>query len=114
MNNELLVALAISLSLTLVFEAGFFLITGKRKKKDLLLVIMVNVLTNPVVVLLYWLAHFYTNWNMILVLIPLELFAVLTEGFYYNKYGLNFKRPFLFSLAANAFSFTAGMLIQLI
>jgi hypothetical protein len=73
---------------------------------------MVNVLTNPVVVLLYWLAHFFTNWNAIIVLVPLEAFAVLTEGYYYRKHGQGFKRPFLFSLAANAFSLTLGFLIQ--
>jgi hypothetical protein len=112
MNRELLIALAISLALTLVFEMSFFYIVGKRNKKDLLLVIMVNVLTNPVVVLLYWLAYFYTNWNTVIVLIPLEAFAVLTEGYYYRKYGQGFKRPFLFSFAANAFSFTLGFLVQ--
>jgi len=111
-NRDLLAALAISLVLTLVFEIGFFFITGKRNRKDLLLVILVNVLTNPIVVLLYWISAYFTNWNLTLVKIPLEIFAVLTEGFYYKKYGQTFKRPFLFSLAANAFSFTAGVLIQ--
>ena len=114
MNAELLIALVISLALTLVFESGFFLIISKRNKKDLLLLIMVNVLTNPIVVLLYWLAALYTNWNGTLIKIPLEIFAVLTEWFYYRKYGQDFKRPFFFSLAANAFSFTAGLLLQLL
>jgi len=112
MNRDLLIALAISLALTLAFEMSFFFITGKQNKKDLLLVIMVNVFTNPIVVLLYWLTYLYMNWNTIIVLIPLEAFAVLTEGYYYKKYGQSFKRPFLFSLAANAFSFTLGFLIQ--
>ena len=119
MNTQLLLSLAISLVLTLVFETAFFLVTGilgtvKRNKKDLLLVIMVNVLTNPVVVLLYWLSALYTNWNRTLVKIPLEIFAVLTEWLYYRKYAQTIKKPFLFSLAANAFSFTAGLLLQLI
>jgi len=111
-NRDLLTALAISLALTLVFEAAFFFIAGKRNRKDLLLVILVNVLTNPIVVLLYWISAYFTNWNLTIVKIPLELFAVLTEGYCYSKYGQTFKRPFMFSLAANAFSFTAGVLIQ--
>ena len=114
MNRELLAALALSLVLTLVFEVFFFFIVGKRDKKDLLLVVMVNVLTNPVVVLLYWLAALYTTWNTTIVKIPLELFAVLTEGFYFRKYGRSLKRPFLFSLAANAFSFLMGLLLQML
>ena len=47
------------------------------------------------------------------MLIPLELFAVLTEGFYYKKYGRCFRRPYLFSLAANMVSFGIGELIQI-
>ena len=105
-------ALAVSLFLTLVFEAGFFLLVGKRDKKDLLLLVMVNIITNPLVVSLYWLAILYGNWSHVVIIIPLELFAVLTEGFYYKKYGRDFRYPYLFSAAANAFSFGAGELIQ--
>ena len=112
--TALLTSLGLSLALTLVLEAGFFLLVGKRDKKDLLLLLLVNILTNPVVVLSFWLTTRYTGWNPVLVIIPLELFAVLTEGYYYKKYGQSFKHPFLFSLAANAFSFGVGQLIQLL
>lgn len=112
MNLSLFIALGISLASTLALEVGFFLIVGKRNKRDLLLVIMVNVLTNPAVVLLYWLAYLYTDWNATIVKIPLELAAILVEGIYYKKYGESFKRPFIFSLAANAFSFTIGAVAQ--
>ena len=113
MSREILVALAFSLLLTLVFEIGFFFITGKRNRKDLLLVILVNILTNPIVVLVYWIIALYTDWNTTIAKIPLELFAVITEGIYFKKYGQSFKRPFLFSLAANAFSFSLGLILQL-
>ena len=107
-------ALVVSLVLTIVLETGFFLLVGKRDKKDLLLVVLVNVITNPVVVLLYWLAVLYGHWNRAAATLPLELFAVLTEGFYYKKYGRDFKRPYLFSVAANAFSYGVGALLQLL
>ena len=114
MNSiALITSLGLSLALTVAFEAGFFFLTGKRDKKDLLLLLLVNVITNPVVVLSFWLAASYTNWNGYIVLIPLELFAVLTEGYYYKKYGNSFRRPFVFSLAANMVSFWAGEFIQL-
>ena len=112
MNGEILTALAVSLILTVALEAGFFLLAGKRNKKDLLLTVMVNILTNPAVVLLYWLAVLNTGWNHTVIKIPLELFAVLTEGYYYKKYGRDFKRPYLFSIAANMFSFWLGVAIQ--
>ena len=113
MSRELLAAIAYSLSLTLLFEVGVFFIAGKRGARDLLLVVMVNVLTNPAVVLLYWIAALYTGWNTTVIKIPLEVFAVLIEGFYYKKYGQGFKRPFLFSISANAVSFSLGLLLQL-
>lgn len=105
-------ALVVSLVLTILFETGFYLLIGKRNKKDLLLVVLANVMTNPVVVSLYWLAFLHTDWNRVTVTALLELFAVLTEGYLYKKFGQDFKYPFLFSLSANAFSFGAGVLLQ--
>jgi len=110
----LLSALVVSLVLTLALESGCYLLTGKRNKKDLLLVLLVNLLTNPPVVLMYWLAALFTSWNTYLVLIPLEVLAILVEGRYYQIYGQGFKRPYRFSLAANVLSYGVGVLIQLI
>jgi len=114
MSRELLAALGLSLVLTLVLEIGFFFLIGKRNKKDLLLVIMVNVITNPVVVLSYWLAVQYTGWNLVAVKAVLEILAVCTEGIYYKKYGQDFRHPFLFSAGANGFSFGVGVLLQML
>ena len=113
MSRALLTSLALSLLMTLVLEIGFFFLVGKRDRKDLLLAALVNVITNPIVVLLYWLAAMYTAWSAVAVLIPLELFAVVMEGYCYKKYGRKFRRPYLFSIAANVFSFGTGLLIQL-
>jgi hypothetical protein len=114
MNMEIFIALAISLFLTIILETGFFLLIGKRNKKDLLLVVMVNILTNPVVVLSYWLVALYTNWGLLWVKAALELLAISVEGLYYKKYAQELRRPFLFSLAANAVSFGIGEILQII
>ena len=124
MIAELSVALILSLAMTLVFEICFFflagellqgkLFTSKRNKKELMLVVMVNIITNPVVVLAYWLVWLYTSWNRIIVLILLEIMAVITEGYYFKRYGQSFRRPFVFSLTANAFSYTIGAVIQIL
>lgn len=109
----LLFALGISLGLTLLLEALFFLLCGKRDRWDFLLLLLVNVLTNPAVVLLHALAALYTAWSLTAVKAVLEILAVLTEGYCYKRYGGNFKRPLLFSLGANAFSFGCGVLLQI-
>ena len=112
MIQVILTSLAISLILTILLEVGFFFLSGKRHKKDLLLVIMVNIFTNPVVVMSYWLVVTFTSLNATLAIIPLEIFAIVAEGRYYKKYGHNFKHPYIFSAMANLFSFGTGMLIQ--
>lgn len=112
MSRAIPASLAVSLMLTIAFEIGFFLLTGKRDKKDLLLLVLLNALTNPLVVLLYWIASIHTNWNTSVIKMPLELFAILTEGYYYQKYGCVFRRPYIFSIAANMFSFWLGVLLQ--
>ena len=137
-NEALLTALGISLGLTLILEVGFFFFlfyvakliwnrgnnelspaptiniffNAKWNKRDILLVILVNTLTNPIVVLVYWILYYNTNWNTILIIIPLEVFAVLTEGYIYKRNSECIKRPFLFSLLVNAFSYSAGLLIS--
>ena len=118
MNQALIGSLVLSLLSTIALEVGFFAFLGKLHacecdKKDFLLVVLVNTLTNPVVVLLYWLAALYTDWNMVLVVMPLELFAVLAEGYCYKRYGGGFRHPYLFSAAANVFSYATGLLIQM-
>ena len=122
--RALVISLILSLVSTIVLEGGFFFLANALRplklftlaydKKDLLLTVLVNVLTNPVVVLTYWLAALYTNWNLAIVLIPLEIFAILTEAYIYRKCGRSFRHPLIFSIAANAFSFSAGVLIQLL
>jgi hypothetical protein len=113
MALRLLTALGISLVLTLALELLFALVSGKRGK-DLALVCLVNVMTNPAVVLIYFLTVTYAALHPVAIKAVLEVIALLTEAFYYHKYGAGFRRPLLFSLGANAFSFISGELISLI
>jgi len=111
MFQDLPASLAISLTMTITFESLFYFLCGKRNKKDLLLVVLVNVVTNPVVVLLYSLTAVLTDWNRFIVTAALEVLAVLTEWYFYRTYSKCLKHPFVFSLSANIFSFTAGYLL---
>jgi len=109
----LLQGLAISLNLTLVFELGFALFWGIRGKHDLLLTAAVNVLTNPIVVFVY-----YFMWyrrppvNRGIVTLGMEILAVAAEALLYRRYGRTITRPWLFSVSANAFSYAMGELIN--
>lgn len=75
----MLIVLAVSLVLTLVFEEGFALLWGLRGRRELGLVALMNCLTNPPVVLLYHTAAGLWHWNAVLVTLVLEAAAVVVE-----------------------------------
>ena len=106
--------LAISLLLTLAFEEGFALLWGLRGRRELGLVALVNCLTNPPVVLLYYTATGLWRWNAIPVTIVLEGLAVLVEWRCYRAYSEQVKRPFVFALLINLFSYGAGCVVNLL
>ena len=112
MQLDFLWTLAVSLVLTLLLEIIFCLVFKIRKVHDLSLVVLVNVLTNPPVVLLNNILNRKTELSPFLVVIILELSAILIEGLYYKRYSNEIKRPFLFSLGANAFSFLTGLVMN--
>lgn len=118
MSREVLHSMAVSLALTLALESVFFLgvrsFMRKFDKKDLLLALLVNILTNPAIVFIYLLTVLYTGINGVIMFLILEAFAVLTEGYMYKSYGRHFKHPYIFSLTANLFSFGTGYLLQVI
>ena len=106
--DRLLTALLVSLLLTLLLECAFAFVAGARTPRRLLLVALVNVLTNPPVVLLC------TLFPSPLLTAAMELAAVLTEGLIYRSRADWMRRPFLFSLAVNAFSYLTGLLLNLL
>ena len=103
--------LLISLGLTIVLELVFCSIFKLRGAYNLTLVVLVNIITNPPVVLLNHLLKQNTSLPSVLIVLVLEISAVLIEGLYYKLYIKDIKRPLLFSLGANAFSYFSGLLI---
>ena len=108
----MLTTLAISLALTLVLEEAFALVWGLRGRRELGTVALVNILTNPPVVLLYHTAVGLLGWNALLVTAVLETAAVLVEWRYYRLCSRQLTRPFWFALLVNGFSYGAGQLIN--
>ena len=104
--NHLFTTFLMSLVLTLLLELSAACLF-KIKGKDLLLVTLVNILTNPAAVLLSLL---FGNQRAIQFII--EAVVILTEGCYYKKYGKEIRRAFLFSGVANILSYSMGKLIN--
>ena len=114
MFDNMPIIMARCLILTIIMELGLALILGIRDKKDILNVILVQVLTNPIVVTVPYLIYIECGYMPYKISIyVLEVLAVLTEGFVYYK-TLKYRKinPFLFALILNVFSYSLGEIIN--
>ncbi len=114
MLKIILTSLTVSLGVTLFIEVLLALILGIRTKKDIALVALCNVLTNPAVVFISIIASLYLGNTLIIICTAiLELLAFVTEAVIYRKF-LTAGRlhPFLLSLILNLASFLTGVVIN--
>lgn len=110
--NDIPIYMLKALVTTILLELVLALILGIRSKKDILNIILVNVMTNPIVVSVSIAILFYFGLKIRNIsLIFLELFAVLSEGFIYKNLEYKKINPFILSLILNACSFFIGLLI---
>ena len=100
--------LLLSLVLTILIEVPLAALIGIRKKKDLRLVLLVNIVTNPVVVLSYNTLVLVTLWNLWWIKAVLEVLAVACEAWYYKRYGTEIKHPIGLAVLLNVISFGIG------
>lgn len=108
---SLLPIFALSLGLTLVLE---LLVAGacRLRGRDYLLVILCNILTNPAVVYLDMVCAALIPNGRDLWQIPLELAAIAVEAVCYARFARSIRRPWMFALVANLFSYSCGLLLQ--
>lgn len=109
MLTRLFSALAVSLLLTLLLEGLFGLIWGVKGKRDWLLLLAVNVVTNPIVVTLHYCVSSFWGFTLFL-----ELAAVAAEWLAYRRWGRTTSPALLFSLCANCFSYFSGVIINIL
>lgn len=111
--NELPLIMLICLSSTIVIELIMSLLLGMRNKKDILNVILVNIMTNPLVVSILMYITYNRLFNTTISIIILEILVILTEGFAYKKV-LTFDKinPYVLSLILNISSYFIGELLN--
>ncbi len=115
LNNLPLIMLK-CLLLTIIIELLIAFILGVRDKKDIINVILVNVITNPIVVITPVIIYIYIGSTFSRIsLYILEILTVLVEGLIYKKV-LSYKKinPILLSLILNVSSFLIGELINML
>lgn len=114
--NDLPLIMLRCLILTIIIEVIIGLILKIKNKKDILNIILANIITNPIVVSI----PVYINIKFGLLernicLIILEIITLFVEGFIYKKV-LNYKKinPYLISLILNMSSYLIGEIINYI
>ena len=98
------------LFLTIIIETFFALLFQVKDKKDYVNIVLVNMITNPLVVMIPFFLGFklgllYQNISLIF----LEILTVIIEGLLYKKY-LSYQKinPLLLSLFLNLLSYFVG------
>ena len=115
-NISFVLYMFICLLLTIIIELLVAYILKVNNKMDLLNILLVNILTNPIVVSTTNLISInYGSTIGYIYLYTLELIVVFIEGFIYKKY-LNYKKinPYILSLILNVSSYLGGLIINTI
>ena len=103
---------SVSLLMTLLVEGMVAFVWGLRGRKHFLLVFLVNVLTNPMAVLLYWLYQVYFAQHSLLLQILIELAVVIVEACIYKSFAederFRIRRPIGLAIVANVLSWGIG------
>ena len=111
--NDIPFYMARALILTILIETIVAFIIGLRKK-DLINVILVNIMTNPLVFIVpLYINIRYGLFERNIALFIFEMFALFSEGFVYSKY-LKYKKinPYVISLILNLSSYLIGVIIN--
>lgn len=108
-------SLIISLICTIIIEIIISFIIGIRNKKDLLVIVLANTSTNPIVVYIANLISLFNNvilyWGIAIIL---ESIVVIVEYKIIENYVINKKTKALFlSLINNTISFAIGVFINI-
>lgn len=106
-----------SLLLTLVIEHLVAFAVNERGKRTFIIVTLVNVLTNPPVVLCWMIAsRFIPGISQFTVQIPLEIIAIITEAFIYRAFSVKkgdvIRHPVFLSIVCNVCSYGSGVIIS--
>ena len=107
--------LIFNLTIVFVVELTLAAILGARSFKKFITVALVNIITNPAVVItMLMVTMFYNKFETVAIII-LELAVFFTEGFLFSKYK-PFKKdlPYVISLILNLASYLAGEILMFI
>ncbi len=106
---------AVSLGMTIVLEALVMIGLGEHSKKNMLLLLLINIFTNPMAVYLSYVGNYLIRLPNILIQVPIEIFVILVEVGIYKWFSKdenwNIKKPILLGTLANIISWSVGLMM---
>ena len=107
--NDIPLVMLYCLGSTILIEGLLAFLAGVRKRGDQLIVLLVNVLTNPLLVSTGYLVLLrFGSTGYDIATAVMEIAVVFVEDFIYKTFLTDRKHPFLLSLFLNAGSFLIG------
>ena len=107
--NDIPLAMFICLMSTVLIECLLALLWKVRRLRDLVIVALVNIATNPLLVsLCYGAAYWFGPRYYYPVMAALEVLVFLIEGYVYSRLLPKQRHPFLLSLSLNVGSVILG------
>lgn len=105
----------ISLMLTLAIELAIAFLFGMRTGKGMLLVVLVNVFTNPPAVLCNWICRLYLpDYHRVPLQLVIEAVVIAVEALIYCGFAKEerwqIRKPVLLAITANGCSWLIGLL----
>ena len=106
---------AVSLGMTIVLEALVMIVLGEHSKKNMLLLLLINIFTNPMAVYLAYVGNYLTRLSDVVIQLPIEIFVILVEVGIYKWFSKDenryIKKPILLGILANIVSWSIGLMM---
>lgn len=113
MISDLPWIMAYCLACTVAIEAGAAYVLGKRNLREQAVILLVNIMTNPLLVSVgFCILLFKGRTAYFAALAAMEAAVVFAEGLVYKKTLLTEDRPYMLSLVLNLSSFALGQVIN--
>ena len=107
--DRIVSGLVTALVLTAVIEAACGFIIGIRSRRGQLVILLANLITNPLLNCILILVSFYISPSLFYYcLVPLEIIVILAEGAIYRSILRPRMQPFLLSAVLNSCSLFLG------
>lgn len=112
--NNIPIMMIRCLLITIFIEIILSIILKIKNKKDLLNIVLVNIMTNPLVVTISIYFNIrYGIWERNIIIFILEILAIISEGFVYRKFlEYNKINPYFLSIILNFSSYSIGEIIN--